>query len=284
MALSPSFRRGLIIIALLAPALIVLLVFFLIPMLMMLIQSLEDQQGNFTFQNYMKFFQDAYYWGILWRTIMISVITVLITLCLGFPVAMFLAKSSGKMRGIVTLLILVPHLVSVVIRNFGWTIILNERGVVNNLLMELGIITKPLRLMYNEIGTVIGLTDSFIVYMVLAISTSLYTIDPSLYKAGSILGANRLRCFFSVTFPLSLPGVFAGIVLVFSLSMSAFVTPTLLGGTAVKVMPTLTYQEIMFTLNWPMGTAVSFILLACTLLLVTAFTKIIETRRYKEVF
>lgn len=278
------FSSRWVIPILLAPALIILIGVFFIPMMLMFIQSLIDEQSNFTIANYLVFFQEPFYWGVLWQTIKISSLTVLGTLILSYPVAMFMAGSTGKIRAIVTFLVLLPHLVSVVIRNFGWTIILNERGLINTFLLEIGIINQPLRLMYNELGTVIGLVDSFVAYMILAIATSLYTINPSLYKAGAIMGANRLRCFFSITFPLSLPGVYSGIVLVFSLSMSAFVTPTLLGGTSVKVMPTLTYQQIMFTLNWPLGAAISFVLLASTILLVSTFTKLTETKRYKEVF
>ncbi len=141
-----------------------------------------------------------------------------------------------------------------------------------------------MKLLYNELGVVIGLTDSFIVYMILAISTSLYQIDGSLYKAASILGASRLRTFFTVTLPLSLPGMVAGTTLVFSLSMSAFVTPALMGGTSVKVLPVITYEKVMAQLNWPLGAALAFLLLGSTIALVTLFTRLVETKRYKEVF
>ncbi|HAS00748.1 MAG TPA: ABC transporter permease, partial [Brevibacillus sp.] len=138
--------------------------------------------------------------------------------------------------------------------------------------------------LYNELGIVIGLTDAFIAYMVLAIATSLYTIDASLYKAASILGATRLQSFFHITLPLSMPGVFAGITLVFSLSMSAYVTPALMGGTSVKVIPVLAFEQIMSTLNWPLGAALAILLLSSTVVLVTLFSRLVETKRYKEVF
>ncbi|MCU6339695.1 ABC transporter permease subunit, partial [Enterobacter quasiroggenkampii] len=136
-----------------------------------------------------------------------------------------MAQATPKMRGFITFLIISPHLISVVIRNFGWVVILDDNGFINNTLISLGVIEKPLRLLYNELGVVIGLADSLIVYMVLAIATSLYAVDASLYKAAGILGASRSRMFFSVTLPLSMPGIFAGTTLVFSLAMSAFVTP-----------------------------------------------------------
>jgi putative spermidine/putrescine transport system permease protein len=269
---------------LLAPAMIVLLGAFIIPMIYILLQSLQNEQQQFSFHNYALFFQDPYYIGILWRTVKLSLFTVVLCLLLGYPVAMYMAKASGRMRGIVTFLIIAPHLISVVIRNFGWVVILGEKGWINNTLIKLGLIDKPLRLLYNELGVVIGLTDSFIVYMVLALATSLYAIDPSLHKAAGILGASKMRSFFTITLPLSLPGIIAGTTLVFSLSMSAFVTPALMGGTSVKVMPVITYEKIMATLNWPLGAALAFLMLASTYVLVTVFTRLIETKRYREVF
>ncbi|EST54286.1 ABC transporter permease [Brevibacillus panacihumi W25] len=276
--------RRLSVTLLTAPALIVLLGVFVIPMLLMLLLSFQDAQQAFSLENYALFFQDTFYLEILWRTIRVSLWTVLATLLLGYPVAMFMAQATGKMRGIVTMCILAPHLISVVIRNFGWVVVLGEKGWINETLIALGMIETPLRLLYNELGVVIGLTDSFIAYMVLALATSLYSIDPSLNKAASILGASRARTFFSVTLPLSLPGIVAGTTLVFSLSMSAFVTPALMGGTSVKVIPVLAYEQIMSTLNWPLGAALAFLLLGSTIVLVSLYTKLIENKRYKEVF
>jgi len=277
-------NKRLSITLLTAPAMIVLLGVFILPMLLMLMLSFQDDNQAFTLKNYALFVQDSFYLEILWRTIRVSLWTVLATLLLGFPVAMYMAQASGKMRGIVTMFILAPHLISVVIRNFGWVVVLGEKGWINETLMKLGLIEQPLRLLYNELGVVIGLTDSFIAYMVLALATSMYAIDPSLSKAASILGASRARNFFTVTLPLTLPGIIAGTTLVFSLSMSAFVTPALMGGTSVKVMPVIAYEQIMATLNWPLGAALAFLLLGSTILLVTLYTRLIETKRYKEVF
>lgn len=272
------------VLLLLSPALAVLLGVFILPMLYILLISFQDKQEHFSIGNYLLFVQDHYYLQVLWRTIKLSLLTVLACFLCGYPVAMYMARSSNRMRGIITFLIIAPHLVSVVIRNFGWVIMLGEKGLVNNALMKLGLIDEPLRLMYNELGVIIGLTDSFIVYMVLAIATSLYQIDGSLYKAAGILGAGRLRTFFTVVMPLTLPGMLAGSTLVFSLSMSSFVTPALMGGTSVKVLPVIAYEKIMTQLNWQLGAAISFLLLASTVALVTLFTRLVETKRYKEVF
>ncbi|QOT00642.1 ABC transporter permease [Brevibacterium sp. JNUCC-42] len=269
---------------LLLPAMIILLGVFLIPMLLIFLLSFDGAEGQFSWSNYLLFFQDTYYLEILGRTITLSLYTVVCTLLLAYPVAMFMASTQGKMRGLVTMLILCPHLISVVIRNFGWVVILGDTGWINSLLIKVGLIDVPIRLLYNDLGIVVGLTDAFIAYMVLAIATSLYTIDASLYKAASILGATRLQSFFHITLPLSIPGVFAGITLVFSLSMSAYVTPALMGGTSVKVIPVLAFEQIMSTLNWPLGAALAILLLSSTVVLVTLFTRLVETKRYKEVF
>jgi putative spermidine/putrescine transport system permease protein len=268
----------------LAPALLVLLVAFIIPMIYIFVISLQNDQDQFSLSNYSLLFQDSYYLKVLWRTVKLSLYTVLACLILGYPVAMFMAKASGKMRGLVTFLIIAPHLISVVIRNFGWVVILGNKGWINKILMNLGIIDEPLKLLYNELGVVIGLTDAYIVYMVLSLVTSLYAVDTSLYKASGILGASRLKQFFSITLPLSLPGILAGSTLVFSLSMSAYVTPALMGGSSVKLLPVITYENVMITLNWQLSAALSFLLLGSTYLLVTIFTKLVETRRYREVF
>ena len=271
---------------LLVPSLIVILGVFVLPMLYMFVISIREDGGTgaFTLEQYVLFFQDPYYVEVLWRTIKLSLYTVIVCLLLGYPVAMYMAQATPTMRGFMTFLIISPHLISVVIRNFGWVVILGDNGFINNTLISLGVIEKPLRLLYNELGVVIGLADSLIVYMVLAIATSLYAVDASLYKAAGILGASRSRMFFSVTLPLSMPGIFAGTTLVFSLAMSAFVTPALMGGTSVKVMPVIAYEKMMAAYDWSLGAALAFLLLGSTLGLVALFTRLVETKRYKEVF
>ncbi|MGG0815101.1 ABC transporter permease [Paenibacillus alvei] len=282
----PARSKAWVAMLLLVPSLIVILGVFVLPMLYMFVISIREDggAGAYTLAQYRLFIQDPYYLEVLWRTIKLSLYTVIVCLLLGYPVAMYMAQATPKMRGFITFLIISPHLISVVIRNFGWVVILGDNGFINNSLISLGVIEKPLRLLYNELGVVIGLADSLIVYMVLAVATSLYAVDASLYKAAGILGASRSRMFFSVTLPLSMPGIFAGTTLVFSLAMSAFVTPALMGGTSVKVMPVIAYEKMMAAYDWSLGAALAFLLLGSTLGLVALFTRMVETKRYKEVF
>ena len=249
--------------------------------------STDDINGAaavYSLQNYTQFFTDSYYLTSLWLTVKISLYTVIVCLILAYPVALTMAKSSPRIRGYIALLIASPLLVSIVVRNFGWYLLLLPNGTINQLLTSLGIIDTPLKLLFSEVGVVIGLSNAYLPFMILAIATSLYNIDPSLDKAGAILGASPIRSFLSITLPLSLPGIVSGCVLVFSLSMSAYVTPALMGGANVPVMPVVAYDQINNLLRWTFGSAISYVLLATTLLTVFVFTRAFEISKFKEVF
>ncbi|MDR7001888.1 ABC transporter permease [Neobacillus niacini] len=275
---------------LLVPILLFIFGFFVVPMLYILYlsfistDSLNGADAAFSLQNYITLFTDHYYLSSMWLTVKISFYSVLVSLILGYPIALTMAKSSLKVRGYITLLIASPLLVSIVVRNFGWYLLLLPNGTINSLLMNLGLIHKPLNLLFSEIGVVIGLSNAYLPFMVLAIVTSLYNIDPSLEKAGAILGASPLRSFFSITLPLSLPGIVSGCVLVFSLSMSAYVTPSLMGGANVPMMPVVVYDQINNLLKWTFGSALSYVLLFITLLSVFIFTRAFEKSKFREVF
>ncbi|MBL5805934.1 ABC transporter permease [Bacillus sporothermodurans] len=275
---------------LLIPILLFIFGFFIVPMLYILYLSfistdhLNSADAVYSLKNYIALFTDSYYLSSLWLTVKISLYSVIVALLLGYPIALTMAKSSQRVRGYITLLIASPLLVSIVVRNFGWYLLLLPNGTINQFLLNMGIINTPLKLLFSELGVVIGLSNAYLPFMVLAIVTSLYNIDPSLEKAGAILGASPLRSFFSITLPLSLPGVVSGCVLVFSLSMSAYVTPALMGGANVPVMPVVLYDQINNLLKWTFGSALSYVLLATTLLLVLVFTRSMEKSKFKEVF
>lgn len=273
------------------PLLLFIASFFIVPMLYIFYLSFIDvkeglnvDNATYSINNYIKFFNDSYYLHSLWLTIKVSLYTVIFCLILGYPVALTMAKSSKRVRSIVTLLIVSPLLISVVVRNFGWYLLLLPNGTINTLLMKIGIIDQPIKLLFSETGVVIGLASAYLPFMILAIATSLYNIDPSLEKASGILGASPLKTFFSITLPLSLPGIVAGTTLVFSVSMSAYVTPVLMGGAGMPVLPVVTYERIMVLLQWTFGSAISYILLAITMIIVMVFTKSLERSKYGEVF
>ncbi|MFT9848212.1 ABC transporter permease [Aneurinibacillus sp. REN35] len=275
---------------LLLPILLFLFGFFIVPMLYILYLSFiytdspSASNAVYSLENYLLFFTDSYYLSSLWLTVKVSFYTVLVSLLLGYPVALTMAKSSPRVRGYIALLIASPLLVSIVVRNFGWYLLLLPNGTINSILTSLGIVSAPLKLLFSEVGVIIGLSNAYLPFMILAIATSLYNIDPSLERAGAILGASPLRTFFSVTLPLSLPGIVSGCVLVFSMSMSAYVTPALMGGANVPMMPVVAYDQINNLLRWTFGSAISYVLLATTMLVVTVFTRGFEKSKFREVF
>ncbi|AWO75799.1 ABC transporter permease [Geobacillus thermoleovorans] len=262
--------------------------FFVIPMLYILYLSFIETKGEtnafYSIGNYVHFFTDSYYLHSLWLTIKISLYTVVVSLLLGYPVALTMAKCSPRVRGLLTLLVASPLLISIVVRNFGWYLLLLPNGTIHQLLISLGITTSPPKLLFSEIGVVIGLSNAYLPFMILSVATSLYNIDPSLEKAAAILGAGPFRSFLSVTLPLSLPGIVSGVVLVFSMSMSAYVTPALMGGANVPMLPVVAYDQIINLLRWTYGSAISYVLLGITLIIVTTFTRMMEKGRYREVF
>jgi putative spermidine/putrescine transport system permease protein len=273
---------------LLLPLLLFIAGFFVVPMLYILYLSFIETKGEanavYSIGNYIQFFTDPYYLHSLWLTIKVSLYTVIVSLLLGYPVALTMAKCSPRVRGLLTLLVASPLLISIVVRNFGWYLLLLPNGTVHQLLESLGVTQSPPKLLFSETGVVIGLSNAYLPFMILSIATSLYNIDPSLEKAAAILGAGPFRSFVSITLPLSLPGIVSGIVLVFSMSMSAYVTPALMGGANVPMLPVVAYDQIINLLRWTYGSAVSYVLLGITLAIVTIFTRMMERGRYREVF
>ena len=275
---------------LLAAPLAVFAALFVLPLGNMLLLSLQSfdratgATGGLSVTNYTKFLGDAFYLGILWRTLKLSALTTCVTLVLGYPVAFHLHLSSGRRRAYLTLLILAPLLISVVVRSFGWLVILGPNGLVNSALGAAGVVSEPLRLLYTESAIVLGLTHVFLSFMVLSIATALGRIDPAVVRAAQSLGANPAQTFLRVVLPLSLPGVAAGSLIVFTLSMSAFITPSLLGGPRVKVMSYLAYQQTLLLSDWPYGSAIAFVLLALTAVSVLLYLRALETGRFRMVF
>ena len=216
---------------------------------------------EWTIQNYVQFLSDPFYRDVLWRTLALGVWTTAGCLVLGFPLALLLSRLRGMRRSVLYFVLLLPLLTSAVVRTFGWMILLGNNGFINKSLIALGIVDDPIRMMYSMTGIVIALVEVLLPFMVLALDAALLNIDPHLYEAAQNLGARRARVFAKITLPLVLPGIVSGSVLVFTLAVSAFVTPSLIGGPRIKLMATLIYQQSMGLLNWPFGGAIAFVML-----------------------
>ena len=268
-------------ILLLGPYVLLLGVFFVIPLALMLMisvsrQSFGEMQWTVTFQHYARFLSDGFYLGVLGDTLLLGLIVTVVALLLGYPLAYHLALTRSRWKPLLIVFILSPLLVGIVIRCYGWMILLADRGLINATLMGHGWLTRPLPLMYNRFGIVVGLVHVFLPFMVLSLTGVLKRIDPALIEASKTLGASPRRAFLEVTLPLSLPGILAGSLLVFSLAISSFVVPILLGGFKVQVLPMIVYEQVLSVFDWPFGAANAFVLLVISVALIALYIKVTE--------
>lgn len=253
-------RKQALLLAL--PTVLTLFFFFLAPMAYILIRTLlTNGVSDFT-----SFFTDPFYLDILWTTLRVSLVSTAVSLLLGYPVAYFMARTRSRMKKVMMIIILFPFLVSAVVRSYGWMVILGTNGLLNQLLLALGLIAKPLKILNTEAAVIIGMIHLLIPYMILSLVGVLQSIDPNVEYAAYSLGATPAQTFRKVVLPLSLPGVLSGCVLVFTMSMTSYVTPKLLGGSKFRMMATMVVQEINVNFDWSAASAVSYILLAVILL------------------
>ena len=259
---------------LLAPALVLLLVVFLVPVGLMVPTSVRPYvplvgiTSGFTAGHYVKLFTDEYYLEIIGRTLALGLTVTLLTLVIGYPVAFFLARSTSRWRSWLTILVVFPLLLNLVVRTFGWIALLAQNGLVNQALQSLGLVDAPVKLLFNFAGLLIGLTHIFLPFMILVLIGAIQNIPRDVEDAARVLGASWAATFVRVTLPLSAPGILSGGILVFVLTISALVTPRLLGGPTYRVMSTLIYDEFLQRLNWPAGSAQALALTAIVLLLI----------------
>jgi putative spermidine/putrescine transport system permease protein len=251
----------------LLPTAFVLGVIFFAPIVDLVLASLHEMAGpgqvstSFTLANYRNFLTDPFYFGILLRTCWLGLLVVACCLIVGYPVAYYLARTQSRWRGFLLFLTISPLLISAVVRNMGWFPLLDQAGLVNWLLLQLGIISSPLRLINNFTGVIIGLVHALLPFMILTLTTVIQRIDVDLEEAAASLGAGPWRVFWRVLLPLSLPGVVSGSLIVFTMAISAYTTPAILGGNRVLVMATYIAQQFRTVLNYPAGGTAAAILL-----------------------
>ncbi len=273
-------KRGFGIAALLSPASLLMGVAFLLPMAWLVRLSLDraEEGGvlvpDLTAANYNQFVHDPFYRAILWRTFGLGITVTLLSLVCAYPIALFLVRTRSRWRGVLAILTISPMLVSSVVRTFSWVAILGDRGVINQALLYLGVIHRPLALMNNMLGVEIALTQIEMPVMALALIAGFSRLDPALDDAARSLGAPPWRAFIGVTLPLSAPGIVLGCLVTFVQVMSSFVTPTLLGGGRIYVMATTIYEEALETLNWPLAATISIILVVVFGACVAAYERI----------
>ena len=225
-----------------------------------------------TLENYAKILGDGFYWGVFWSTLQLSAGVMAGCLVLGYPLAWCIARANPVMRPILMAVVLAPLLTNVVVRTIGVMILLADGGLINSSLLTIGLIGAPIQLLNTPLGVGIALVQVFMPFMVLALLDTLQSLDPAVERAAANLGAGPSRTFFSVTLPLSLPGILAGSLLVLLHALSAYVSATLVGGRKVWVMGILVYQQVLMILNTPLGTALAILMLLVTLAFVVGLS------------
>jgi putative spermidine/putrescine transport system permease protein len=264
---------------LLAPAALVLAVLFVYPLVSMGSLSLRTVfpgAWEMTGAHYAKFVTDPYFQRVILTTFELALAVTALTAVIGYPVAYYFVRSRSRYKHWIFLGVISPLLVSIVVRTIGWTIVLGNEGLVNNLLRGLGVIQEPLALMNSFWTVTVGLVHVLLPFMVLSIASVLGKIDPALEESAEILGANPVWTFWRVTLPLSIQGIAAGSILVFCLTIGAYITPWWLGRGKVLLFSTTIYDQILVIIDWPFGAAAAMILVAATLAILLAYFALIR--------
>ena len=271
-----SYSRALTF-TLLAPLLILLIAAFVWPIAKFL--SLSVLEPEPTLDHFREIFARQFYWTILIRTFRTGLIVTALTLLMGYPVAYIMTKVRGALALLIAAAVLLPLWISILVRTYVWTIFLGRNGVINNVATSLGILDKPIQMMNTEGAVWLAMTQILLPIMILPIFASLKAIPPDLGRAAEGLGATRIGVFRHVTFPLSLPGVAAGSVLVFIMSLGFFITPMLIGGPRSMMIATLITEQATRFLDWSEAAALATILMVITLTIVIVFNRALRLDR-----
>lgn len=264
-----------------APALLLFTVMLIVPLALTLVLSFNAfdpvagvKASVFTLEHYLHIFQDSYYHEIFWRTFKISALVTVFCVLIGTPEAYILNRMGKPWRSILLLVVLAPLLISVVVRAFGWSMLLGPEGLVNGLFKLLGI--GPFKMLYTEVAVIVALVHVMLPFMVIPVWTSLQKLDAGVENAALSLRATPFQTMRRIVLPQILPGILSGSLIVFGLAASAFAIPGLLGGRRLKVVPTIVYDEYMHELNWPLGAAIALILLVANLIVMLSYNRLIE--------
>jgi ABC-type spermidine/putrescine transport system permease subunit I len=249
--------------ALLTPIGLLYLVFLIAPISFFLAMSVFKYDAftlykpELTGANFGRLAFDPYYRAIVVLTLKIAALTTTFSFLLGYPLAFFLSRTKSAWRGVLMFLVIAPLMTGVIVRTYGWIVLLGSEGTVNGVLLALGVIARPLQILNTQFAVVVALVHILMPYMVFPLFSALAAQDPNIERAASTLGAGKARIFFEVTLPLSRSGILMGSILVFTLTAGAVVTPALLGGKDVQMMGQTIYDLVLHTLNWPLASAVA---------------------------
>jgi spermidine/putrescine transport system permease protein len=261
-----------------------LIFFFTVPIALVLLFSFYHFSEGvmtpaFTLENYGRALGTEVYRNVFLKSLRYGVIVTLMCLFIGYPLAYFVARVTGRYRSLLFIMLIIPFWTTIVVRTFAWKIMLGTNGIVNFSLRDLGIIDLPIKFLYTENAVLVGLTHVFLPFMVLPLYAVIEKIDLALEEAAMDLGAGRVRTFLRVTLPLSLPGLSTGCLLVFILTIGSYLTPDILGGPGELMISNIIRDEFYVTFNWPFGGALASIFLVITLTLILVYNRLFKFDR-----
>lgn len=252
----------------LLPGIVLLLFFLFVPLLSVLWPTVFP--SGFSLDAYISFFTDEYYQEILIRTIRIALTTAIICILLGVPTAYFISRCSKRWKGILIAISIFPLLTNSVVRAFAWINILGKNGIINQILVGIGIVDEPISMLYTEFSVLVGTIYLFLPTMIMTLVGVMDQIDNDMMEAAESLGASRLKAFFRIVLPMSVPGILTGAVLVFTGALTAYTTPQLLGGNSSLVLATLIYQRAMTLNDWTGAGVIAAVMIIITLIVMKA--------------
>jgi putative spermidine/putrescine transport system permease protein len=259
-------RRRLTRVGLLGlPALLFVAIFLLYPLALLIETSFHAKTGDWSLEQYQRIATTPVYGLVLWKTAWVAGLVTLIDFIIGYPFAVALTRARGWWRLVLLAAVLMPFWTNLLVRTYGWIVVLHPSGLLNTLLLRLGLISEPIELVQNTAGVLIGMTQIMLPYMVLPIAAQIEKMDLRLLQAARSLGASAPRTFWHVYFPLTLPGVFAGALVTLVLSLGFFVIPALLGGRRDVLIAQLIDFNLTKVLNWELAAALGTILLVVTM-------------------
>lgn len=256
------------------PVVLFLTFFFLVPLYEIVKRSITDPALGFG--NYASFFGSETFLRVLWNTVKMSATVTVVCLLMAYPYAYVMNRLGGRAATLMMLAVLVPFWSSVLARTYAWTVLLQDSGIINSALLSLGVIDEPLTLMRNLFGMVVGMSHVLLPFMVLPMYAVMRRIDGDCVRAANNLGASPLQAFWRVFLPLSLPGVYAGSLLVFVVALGFYITPALLGSPDQVVLSEVIAQQVQLLLNWGMGSAMAMILLVLTLAVLALASRVVS--------
>ena len=274
--LKSSTRRRLVGVALITPVVVILVVFFVYPLIGVAIRSFTEPVTGL--DNYRQLYRSAGFRAVFRKTFEVAALTTVVSLVLGYPFAFHVSQMSRRRAAIFLILSTIPLWTAILARLYAWTVLLGRQGIINRYLISLGIIDEPLDLLFNRTSVIIGMVHVMLPLMIIILYSVMRGIDPSLWEAAQSLGANGLETFRRVFLPLSMPGVYAGSLLVFLISLGFFIAPAILGGGGDITIAMFVQVEVNIY-NWGVATAMSMVLLVATAVLFYFFNRILGADR-----